>query len=267
MRIYDFIPPVIIKAFRKVRPRQRTFSSFAAAMYECGDGYDSARLAEVVVQKTECSRHTNAHVNDPASSRIALALGLLYCESSPLNVLDVGGAAGAHYFAARKLFPSLTFRWHVVETPSMVAASRRNEADGLQFFENGDEAAKALRAMGGISLAFSSGTLPCVPEPRTFLRWLTNQRARTLALVRVGLHEGISDITNIQVSQLSENGPGPLPIGVEDASVSYPFTICSRQEVERILHEKYETVLRTEEPGSYMHPEARTFGYFCRCRS
>lgn len=144
----------------------------------------------------------------------------------------------------------------------MARAARGMEVDGPRFFDNADEAAAALNR--GVTLAFSSGTLPAVPNPRALLRCLVDLHAPYMAVVRVGLHNGAQDITNVQESTLSTNEHGLLPVGVADAVVRYPFTICSRPAVEDILNSNYETLVRTEEIGGYLVNGARLLGYYCR---
>jgi putative methyltransferase (TIGR04325 family) len=266
MNLRDFVPPVAVKAIRRARSPVRRFESYAAAMIECGSGYDSEVIAEVVVKKTVRYRDAlalpGALAADTSAQRVALALGLAAAEGGKINVLDYGGAAGAHFFAARRLFgESIDLTWHVVETPSMVKAARPLEVDGLKFF---DDASAATAMAGGITLAFSSGTLPAMPEPRAFLRWLVQLRAPFLAVVRVGLYDGTDDVINVHASRLSEHGHGPLPPGVSDAIVRSPFTICSRRAVEEILDRENETLVRTDEPGAYLVEDARTFGFYCR---
>lgn len=88
----------------------KRYPSYAAAMKECGDDYDSALIASVVCQKTPRYRDDLGRRGlleaDATAQRIAIALGLVASRGGPI-VLDYGGAAGAHFFAARRLFGNL----------------------------------------------------------------------------------------------------------------------------------------------------------------
>jgi putative methyltransferase (TIGR04325 family) len=86
-----------------------------------------------------------------------------------LNVIDFGGAAGAHYFTIRALLPSeYQLRWVVVETPAMAAGGAKHLAnDELSFTAKLQEAEAKL---GHIDLLHSSGTLQCLPDPIEQLR-------------------------------------------------------------------------------------------------
>lgn len=180
-------------------------------------------------------------------------------------MLDFGGAAAGHYFTAKRIFgESLPLKWCVVETPAMVRACRQLESSELRFFSDRDAAAAELRVYGGITLAYSSGALMYVPDPRGWLNWFCELGAEHLALVRVGLHDGADDIIQIQASRLAHNGPGPLPPGISDCVVRYPLTLCSRPAVESLLTTRYHTELWTDEDEGWPVPQARTFGYYCR---
>jgi hypothetical protein len=148
----------------------------------------------------------------------------------------------------------------------MVRAAKGFETDQFRFFSDRDAAVAELRKHGGISLAYSSGTLMYLAEPYAWLKWFVGLGAEHLALVRVALHDGSADIVTIQSSRLSHNGPGPLPPGFSEAVVKYPVTSCRRPAVEELLAAEYLAELRSVDAGDCPVPEARMFGFYCRRR-
>jgi putative methyltransferase (TIGR04325 family) len=259
----DLIPPLV---HRMRHPPHREVSTYEEAVKACGAGYDSARLAEIVRKKTETWFLTDEWKNDASAVRLATAIGIAR-QGGTLNVLDFGGAAAGHYSIARKIFtPGLLLRWHVIETPAMVRECRSMESESLRFFSDRDEAVAAFSSHGGPGLLFSSGTLPYLADPQETLRWMLAQECPHLALVRCELSNRPSNVFAIQSSRLSYNGPGPLPLGYEDTSISYPITLLDRSKLEALILKKYELVVSTAEPVHFFDRTPGMFSYYCRRR-
>ena len=73
-------------------------------------------------------------------------------------------------------------------------------------------------------------------------------------------------IITIQVSKLSDNGPGPLPSGFQDKHILYPITFISLIDVENLLLEKYEIrFLMNEDKAIHQFDKINIdyFGFFC----
>ena len=63
-------------------------------------------------------------VPDITALRTFVGLSLAISKKE-LNVVDFGGACGAHYFLAKALIGNrINLRWHVVETPTMANIAR-----------------------------------------------------------------------------------------------------------------------------------------------
>ncbi len=97
-----------------------------------------------------------------------------------MNVVDFGGACGAHYFHLKKLI-NKKFNWTVVETPAMVAMAKSLETDELKFTADLEQALK-----GKVDLIHTSGALQCVDDPMKYLRQLTGSGASIFFLVAWG---------------------------------------------------------------------------------
>lgn len=263
----EIMPPILFRALlrkraseqpsaakhRQVRP---TFPTYEAALATCqGYGYEEDTLVKVVLAKTQILRQqllrepSLAWSGQTAQLLLGLSLALWHQQKTQpgraLNVIDVGGACGAHYFTVRSfLTPEVAFRWHVVETPAMALAGRALANDELHF---SSDLATALRACDPVDIVHSSGTIQCVPQPRAFLTNLVNSNAEFLLLSRLGVTTGLQDVICVHESRLSDNGPGPLPSGFQDGACRYPFTFMPLADFDAIVDRKYRTIFRFDD--------------------
>lgn len=209
---------------RRLVPRPQ-FASYAEALARC-DGYESADIVGTVYAKTVANRAL------PLTSTNAFTLLSLLVGGG--RVLDFGGACGAEYFNARRLVPaSRRLEWTVVETPAMVARAAPLANDELRF----------VTSLAGQQpdVVHSSGTLQCVDDPLGYLRQLVDLGAEHIVLNRLGLSLG-DQVVAIHDSMLSWNGPGPMPAGMPDRLVRYPFVFPSRDAFMGILTQRYDVV-------------------------
>jgi putative methyltransferase (TIGR04325 family) len=260
----QLIPPVLLNVLKPRSPP--IFHSYEEARDACLDGgYQGSELVKVVVEKNLIFKR--ASQSNPifglSSLRSLIGVGLANTRDE-LNVLDFGGGAGYHYTLAKAaLGRSKNLRWNVVETPAMVKDAKRLADAHLNFF---DSIASAKSNLGFVDLVFTSSALQYCPNPLEFLRELTQVGAKYLFITRTPFNASETSITSIQVSRLSENGPGPLPPGFDDRRVSYPITFASKQEAEKILNEKYEIRFSIKEDKRTFRAGSNTFdmyGYFC----
>jgi len=229
----------------KARSRKAKYTTYTEALAACSkDGYENHEVVEVVTQKTLYYRDELNQRDKPAPINATNAyslIGLLLsiAQEEQIHVLDFGGAAGAHYFLARSIVPKSTkLKWVVVETPAMTeSASALLETDELHFTADLEEAGRWLDQ---IDLLHTSGALQCVPDPYEQLQQLINIKAQYMLLSRLGLTQGDHDVITIHKSQLSWNGPGPLPPGILDREVSYPFTFPQESMFRSMLNKSYE---------------------------
>jgi putative methyltransferase (TIGR04325 family) len=193
-----------------------------------------------------------------------IALGLSTRPKRELNVIDFGGACGAHYFLAKMVFGRrFDLRWHVVETPGIVLRARELEDGTLKFY---DRLTEARSELGHVDLIFSSSALQYVPEPYAFMEELAKCGADNIYLTKIGLSALPIDLISIQKSRLSENGPGPLPKGITDREIRYPVTFPQKQKLESIIKRDYAIQILFEEyKGAYRagRHAIDMFGYYC----
>lgn len=240
-----------LRAVRFGRPAEslvstKQFDSYADAVKLCG-GYEEADLLDVVAAKTrifrdEAASPMTALSESDGHSLLALTTCALATDAPILNVLDFGGACGAHYYRLRHLVPQRQLRWAIVETPGM--ADRANQlATGDSALSAFADVTAAARALGTVDLVHASGTLQCTPDPYASLAALLDVRAPVLLITRGAVTEGERDIVVIHQSSLASNGPGPLPQHFQDRPVSYPFVFASRHRLLGQLHSAYRRVV------------------------
>jgi putative methyltransferase (TIGR04325 family) len=273
----EFVPPAWMVYLNRLRGFgfTRLYRSAEEAASGCaGHGYAGEDLVRVVQLKTAHFRDT-LRTQGPLHAqyeytRTLLAVSLAQQQQvsgDPLDVLDFGGACGAHYFLVKAFFPKVALNWSVVETPEMALKGRELfESDELHFVGSLD-AARAQHHR--FDLLFSSGCLHCMADPCETLKSLVDCEARFLFFTRVGLTLGDKDLFTTQRSMLSHNGPGPLPAGIKDRKVEYPATFVRKSAVESILQQKYRIMLQFEEGTSYRvrHLTVPLVGYFCHLQN
>jgi putative methyltransferase (TIGR04325 family) len=280
MQLKDFLPPIIIRAARRFvhagSPLSQVrgmpiYKSYNAAASECvGSGYETSELVDVVCRKTAIYRDQLAS-NGPArlaggDTLALIGIGLAHrCSQPIINVIDFGGACGAHYFLLKSvLMDSVKLKWHVVETPAMVNRAAELETDELRFFGSITDAASGFDR---VDMAFSSGTLQCVSNAKEALHELLKPRPQLVVLARLGLTTGTRELVTIHETRLSNNGPGPLPPGCKDGTTRYPFTFPVQSEIESMLSEQYRIILSAPDPSGVFPVNAEPLvgvGYIAR---
>jgi len=266
MELKDFVPPILVRAARKLRPRtvatpmvphlsETVYASYAEAAAACSEfGYEQNDLVDVICRKTAIYRDKCASEPAPMVTGVEMAalvgLGLARPATGEVSVLDFGGACGAHYFRVKSIVgDSLRLNWRVVETPTMAQRAQELANSELSFFSS---LTAAIEGVDGIDLLFSSSALQCVPDPYRTLQDLLECNAEYLALVRVGLTDSDRDYITIHETSLAENGPGPLPPGMKDGPSRYPFTYPARARIEGMLSKDYRIMLRSPEASGVL---------------
>lgn len=265
MILKDFIPPVIINAAKFLKQNQKLYSSYKTAQAQCKNGYTDKDLLEVIYQKTRIFRDAIL-LNRPViteNSFLRTLIGLsLALRRNELNVIDFGGACGAHYFISKMVFgKSTNLRWHVVETPNIVSSAIELEDGHLKFF---DDLQKAKDGLEHIDLVFSSGALQYTPEPYEFLEQLTECKAKNIFITRAGLSTLPKELIIVQKARLSENGIGPMPQGMNDKIIQYPVIFARKDKFEEILSRNYSIeILFNEDERYYAAGQPiNMYGYF-----
>jgi len=258
MKARDLLPPALLAAVRKLKARsgKNTYANYAEALGACSkDGYENQKVVDVVVQKTISCRDSLAvwpALVDATNAYSLVAVLLSMAPGKTIRVLDFGGAAGAHYFLARSILPeSIELNWVVVETPAM--AQRAGLILSNQELRFSKDLKEAESMLGQVDLLHTSGTLQCVPEPYEQLRQLINIQAEYMLLNRLGVTQGDHEVITIHRSQLSWNGPGPMPAGLRDGEISYPFTFPRELMIREMIRGSYTEIAEFQD-GSGIFP-------------
>lgn len=264
MSLQEFVPPMARSAARRLRDgvgrfwlgKGKRYGNYAEALVDCHkDAYENADIVKVVVAKTQRYRDDLFNAIIPvslnATSAYSLCALLAAFGEQEINVLDFGGAAGTHYFLARSILPaSCRLRWTVVETPAMAkSAGQALTTEELRFSSNLLEAAQEL---GRIDLLHTSGTLQCVEDPFACLQQLLSLSAEHILFNRLGLSAGDHDVITVYESWLSWNGPGPMPKGMEDRKVRYPFVFPRQSLFLEKLAAAYTVALKFEDASGVL---------------
>ena len=258
MKLRDFVPPMAISIARRVMhgsAEKKQYATYAEALADCTEhGYENVDIVNVVVEKTKRYRDTLVQMGEPlhlnATSAYSLCSLLASIESGSreINVLDFGGASGAHYFLARAVLPSSrSLNWLVVETPEMVHRARAALGnDELHFSSNLSEAADSMKH---IDLLHTSGTLQCVDAPYDYLQTIVSVAASHILFNRLGLTKASHDVITVHESWLSWNGPGPMPSGIADQKVRYPFVFPREAAFHDAISMNYDVVMTFDDPS------------------
>jgi len=149
----------------------------------------------------------------------------------------------------------------------MANVSRSLEREGLRFFDNLEDARADL---GIVDLVFASSSLQYTSDPLENLRSIISLRPRYIFITRTPFSNLPQQVSTVQPSLLSSNGPGPLPDGWSDRLVNYPITFVPKKAVEELLSEQYLVRFRTREGKasvSSSNEKVDYLGFFCERRS
>jgi putative methyltransferase (TIGR04325 family) len=243
------VPPLAVNVSRDFRGSRREYRSFAEAERRSESGYASADLATIVVEKTEIFKSsTSAHDQTVSLHEFALFSALSSLPASgPITVLDFGGGAGATYYRARNWVSAPSVQWCVVETAVMVSEAGSTSTDELSFHAGISSATEEM--LKPPDLILISSALQYLDQPEAVLENLLDIEAGSFVVARTPLATSAQTHILIQKSRLSENGPGPLPPGTQDASVKYPVTYLPFDTVSSRLTARYQRVHHiVEEP-------------------
>ncbi len=234
------------------------------------NSYNDEELAEVVFKKTlvflkKIKSEVIQITDTDAYSLLAVINPILENKTNCINILDFGGACGAHYFQLRSLIENnISLNWVVVETSNMVKYGKKLETEELSFCENISD---AIEKLGHFDLIHTSGTLHCLSTPQIFLSDLLNCNSKWLLFNRLVLNEQEKDIFTIYSSMLSWNGIGELPKGHVDRIIKYPFFIFSERRFYSFLNIKYKVIAKfNERTRIYSVKSAKIVSYGILCK-
>lgn len=261
MKIKDFIPPIILKAGKKILRNEKDnvnieveYDSYESAQIECVKGdYQNIELCNMIADKTIIYRDTlSQQTNTLNSTNVFLLSAINHIRIThslkSITILDFGGACGAHFFEIRKFLPeTIQLKWIVVETPQMVlsAKTKNIETKELTFLDN-------MNNLPQIDFIYSSGALQYTSKPYGFLEDLLKIGANSILFNRMMFNENDRDLITIQTSSLSTNGPGQMPKQYTDKIMTYPHTTLSFNKFNSIVLKTYKlTWIFNDVTGSY----------------
>lgn len=227
-------------------------------------GYENPKLLMSIKEKTALYLNEIAAGEIGAESfRILAAIGLLP-RKPELNIIDFGGSYGIHYAAAHKCFPSVNFKWVVIETPGLVSSvSKEKNTSGLFYTSS---LASATLFAGKFDLIFANSSIHYSADPINKLNEIVNLEADYIFITRTPLTNLRHPINILQESRLTSNGPGKNRNIEDDTYVTYPCTILNKQDFESVLLSKYRILLSfNEEVVSFTRAglKFQNYGYFC----
>jgi putative methyltransferase (TIGR04325 family) len=254
--LVDYIPPILIK---KLVPFARNLKLRDVSI----EGYQDKDLVKSIILKNLQLRQSVPFSNlDAMSFRTISAIGLAAKNKSHLTVLDFGGGAGHHQFWAKYIFENINFDWTVVETETMSRVAQEEIKDeGLKFVSS----LKSLTKNNCFDLIFSNSAIQYTCDPLNTLKELLNLEFENFFITRVPLNLGSSQVTYIQESLLSQNGPGLALRGVQDKWVKYENNIVSKESFELALNGALKSWTSVDEgswdPGRF-GDRVKTYSYF-----
>ena len=274
--IKEFIPPIFLKFLRTenkkaIKKSHQIFPTYQEALKLCTtNAYEEEELIRVIFKKTKrFSENLKSEIipvwETTAYSLLSIINPVIESKAKQINVIDFGGACGAHYFHLRSLLDKvLKLNWVVIETPTMVKYAKELETDELSFFDNFTDAIKKL---GNVDLLHTSGTIQYVDNPQKYLAEILNCNAKWLLFNRLGLNKLDRDVITIHSSKLSWNGIGELPSGYTDRWVKYPFTFLSESKFLKVLEQEYSLIAKfNDQSGMYAVDGEEIIGYGLLCK-
>ena len=236
-----FIPPALLILARNTLSfitRDRTDNNFVS--------YENPKLIKSVIEKTIIAKQNilGNHQINIDSFRILAAFALGKNEIN--SIVDLGGAAGYHYFTAKSAFPESELKWAVVETKMLVqAAQDKNDLKEIIFCNTIQQAFTSLS--NNVDLVYSSRAFQYIDEPIATLKEITALKPRYIFLTGIAFSPDDDVHEIIQVSALRDNGPQSSNRKSRNTKIMYKLQLFPRAVIEDILKTDYNIELRIDE--------------------
>jgi putative methyltransferase (TIGR04325 family) len=233
----EFIPPVLLKFLRRRRFSYREFNTYQDAL-RVSDSYQMLDLIKLVTSKGVNFRKTlqNEKKLDLSSLRVCVALCTLAQTNSLIRVIDFGGAAGVHYFTARRLLPeNIKLDWRIIETPALVAEAKHIGLESEELtFHSSDDLSDHSMGKQPINLVFASSSIHYAPDPYKVLKSLTAMDPDVLMITRTPFTD--KPVVLLQRSLLTDNGAGDYldTNQISNRIITYPVTMLDKEKVESL---------------------------------
>lgn len=242
---------------------QETFyPDYESALKQISEAsYQDPELCNMIAEKTRIYRDkltgTRSDMNTTQSFLLSVIQRILIEKQvHTLNVLDLGGACGAHYFEIKRLIPkNASLKWIVIETPAMVKAAKMIKMDTNELSFISDLSHIDLKP----HLIHSSSTLQYVEKPYEVIRQLKGLESEWLFFNRMMFNTGSKDLVTIQQSQMADNGPGPIPQGFQNKLIRYPHTNLSYTNFLTAFEPEYKPEWIFDEPSGNINKGEMSF--------
>lgn len=233
----------------------RSYQDYQEALQDSTQGaYEDEELVNVVLEKTKRLKTQLGHTyfREIDFKTANLLLSILYLRKKQINLIDLGGACGSHYFEVRKLLPpDVSLTWAVVETPKMVSKAKELTNNELHFY---DKLSEATRQIGKIDLFHTSGTLQCVANPLGYVKEIIGSGARYLLFNRMGFILTNEPITILHESYVFEHGIGQLPDNRNGKIIRFPYTYLSKKQFDELIDASHYQLLMEFSDDSGVSP-------------
>ena len=234
-------PPFIFLVIRnalKLIPRQNSGIN-------C-ENYENPKLIKSVIEKSILAKGDieNSQKIKIDSFRILVAFALGHCEIE--SIVDIGGAAGYHYFSARTALPKKQIKWVVVETRMLVQEAQKNrELDDITFCDNIPDAFKSLSY--NVDLVYSSRAFQYLEDPIQSLKEIIELKPRYIFLTGIAFSPDYKVHEITQVSELKDNGPQYSRSRIRNEAVAYKLKLYPKSMFEEIIKSEYSIKLQIDE--------------------
>ncbi|MFN7684627.1 MAG: methyltransferase, TIGR04325 family [Oligoflexia bacterium] len=231
--IKQICPPFIWSAVSRLKPRLKwegCYSSYAEALKAAGGSYSDPKILEKVANATRQVRDGRAlferdsvifehpEYSWPLLASVFAAAASRQAQSNALQVVDLGGALGTHYFQLRPFLKGIFAKWQVVEQEPFAVLGQREFSDNCLSFTN--SAATSVREP---DILICASVLQYLPDPESVLAECLSKRPRYVFVERTPLVERGGDFWTVQ------NVPSSI------YSARYPCRVFSRQALQTLL--------------------------------
>lgn len=213
------------------------------------DSYEDVFLSNLIISKCLIfSKEIQLENFQFSENQLRLLIPFAFTKKNNLRIIDFGGSAGTHFFIINTLIgKNRNLDWRIVENSQLVNLSSKISHKGLSFF---DSISKARLNFSKPDIGIASSVFEYVPEPMVSLSEFLSVGCDIIYLTRTCLNVEHEVFCGVQTSNLKNNGPGGLPEGIRDQSVSYPIKISPLSDFIREIEKNYEIIFTVIEKSA-----------------
>lgn len=246
----DFLPPVITQIAKRFLLSHKTYKTYHEALMHSSSslGYEDPYLVKAIYEETKeymlSLEEEKTVIGDQTLIHTLIPLCFIQ-QKETINIIDVGGACGIHYFPIKKMFgEKVRFNWIIVESGALVRACKDLENEELKFRNSLKEATLSLK---NIDIVISSGAIQYFEDPKKILREIIEIGAEFILFSRLSLSLTNYERIIVQKSLLSHNAFEKLPKGFKDKIIKYPQTSIKESAFKSIIQTNYNIKLQFDD--------------------